>query len=633
MSTGKREKAGAVGPGVRGGGGLGAKGAGGGAGAGAGARPPGGRGGRGRRGHLYAHPFELKLKAVKLHVEEGLPVELIAQNLKVNASSVYGWVKRYRDDGEAALHRVYGGSRTPRLPPAVKTTITELKRRHPEHGIRRIAQLLRRVFLLPGSAETVRATLHQHALLKSPRRKPQKNPPKPRFFERNAPNQLWQSDIFTFRLNSQNAYLIGFIDDHSRYLTGLGVYRGQTAENVLEVYRQAVGEYGVPKEMLTDNGRQYVAWHGQTRFQMALARDRVQHIRSAPHHPMTLGKIERFWKTIWEEFLERARFDTFESAVERIGYWVKYYNHQRPHQGIEGLCPADRFFAIQKELRQVLEQGIAENVQALALHGQPKTPFYMVGRMGEKSVIIRAERGDVRMQVEGEAERLIGRTGEVNHDSHGEVAPGVEGLQCAGEVPGGTGGVGGATHGERTLSPTGDPSRPVQSVAGSGDGGYAGGVGADRAEGGGQPELVAAAAETAGEAGHAAGESRAAAGETADERDLTGTGRDVSEVRHAADENTGRMPGAPLGGGDRGGVERAALGHAGGPANAGEPQDLLSEANPGAGGHAGGTAGPGAGTPAAGSGSGAGGPAPTQSGVGGVAAPDGTALAHPGGVE
>jgi len=45
-----------------------------------------------------------------------------------------------------------------------------------------------------------------------------------------------------------------------------------------------------------------------------------------------------------------ARFDTFESAVERIGYWVEYYNHQRLHQGIEGLCPADRFFSIQKEV-------------------------------------------------------------------------------------------------------------------------------------------------------------------------------------------------------------------------------------------------------------------------------------------
>ncbi len=54
--------------------------------------------------------------------------------------------------------------------------------------------------------------------------------------------------------------MIGYLDDGSRYITGIGFYRSQTAENVIETYRRAVGEYplyGVPKEMLTDNGRQY----------------------------------------------------------------------------------------------------------------------------------------------------------------------------------------------------------------------------------------------------------------------------------------------------------------------------------------------------------------------------------------
>ena len=65
--------------------------------------------------------------------------------------------------------------------------------------------------------------------------KPPRNPPKPRFFERSTPNQLWQTDIFTFRLGGKNAYLIGFIDDHSRYLVGLDLFCSQTAEHVLEV--------------------------------------------------------------------------------------------------------------------------------------------------------------------------------------------------------------------------------------------------------------------------------------------------------------------------------------------------------------------------------------------------------------
>ena len=125
---------------------------------------------------------------------------------------------------------------------------------------------------------------------------------------------MWQSDIFTFRLGGRYAYLIGFIDDYSRYMVGLELYRSQTADQVLEVYRRAVGEYGVAKEMLTDRGRQYTNWRGTTRFERELGKDRVRHIKSQAHHPMTLGKIERFWKTIYEEFLVRAQFGSFEEA-------------------------------------------------------------------------------------------------------------------------------------------------------------------------------------------------------------------------------------------------------------------------------------------------------------------------------
>ena len=52
-----------------------------------------------------------------------------------------------------------------------------------------------------------------------------------------------------------------------------------------------------------------------------------------------MGKIERFWKTLWEEFLVRAQFDSFESAGERIRLWVKHYNHRRPHQALANRTP------------------------------------------------------------------------------------------------------------------------------------------------------------------------------------------------------------------------------------------------------------------------------------------------------
>jgi transposase InsO family protein len=63
---------------------------------------------------------------------------------------------------------------------------------------------------------------------------------------------------------------------------------------------------------------------------------------------MVLGKVERFWETIWQKFLSRSQFDSFEAARKRIKLWIKHYNHKRPHQGIEGLCQADRFAELGK---------------------------------------------------------------------------------------------------------------------------------------------------------------------------------------------------------------------------------------------------------------------------------------------
>jgi len=108
---------------------------------------------------------------------------------------------------------------------------------------------------------------------------------------------------------------------------------------------------------------------GTTRFDQELGKDRVKHIKSQAHYPMMLGKIERFWKTVYEEFLVRAQFGSFEEAQERIRHWVQYYNHKRPHQGIGGLYPADRYFEIQGELRKIMEKGMAKpriNLEAMA---------------------------------------------------------------------------------------------------------------------------------------------------------------------------------------------------------------------------------------------------------------------------
>ena len=575
-----------------------------------------------RRTKCRSYSADLKLRAVKLRLEEGFDLGLVAKEIGACPDSIREWVRRYQKQGRAGLEAPIGRLRKaakPKLPPLVKQQIVEVKKQHPGFGVRRIAQWLRRTLFLPASPETVRRTLHHHQLLpKTKPRRMKKNPPKPRFFERSTPNQMWQSDIFCFRLDGRNAYLIGFIDDHSRYMVGLGLFRSQTGENVMEVYRTAVGEHGVPKEMLTDNGRQYASWHGKTRFQQELAKDRIHHIRSAPHHPMTLGKIERFWRTIWQEFLVRAQFDSFESARERVALWVKYYNYKRPHQSLEGLVPADRYFAMQKEVRQAVEQGLQENLLELALRGQPKTPFYMVGRLGAQSVVMKVEKGQLKMVLDGEEDRPVKEVVydmEATGDEHrGEERQngeeGANGTQRAAEVPGGAGPVDGPEAALGGLPGTQRALEPASDLAGTGDGGHAEGVGAAHAPAGrpwadpGRP-----AAEDAGTQDDLAGQpdgpvvgqaGQDRAGEDAELRldasAAEGGGDESTQERHEG--GPGGVPqNLPLGPG------RSADGEGRGPAPGNLPQDLLRMGGPGVPRPDGSPAPESGGTPVAGSGS------------------------------
>jgi len=403
---------------------------------------------------------------VKLHLEEGFTQEAVTQEMGISLAALGKWLARYKAEGEQGLQDRHHGPSAKKLPEAVREKILELKQEEPTRGVKRISQLLRRIFFLPASSETVRQTLKEEGLVQSPP-KPRRNLTRPRFFERATPNQMWQTDIFTFRLGGKYAYVIGFMDDYSRFMVGADLFRSHTAENVLEVFRVAAAEYQPPKEMLTDNGREYVNWRGKTRFQAEMKKNGTHHFKSRPHHPMTLGKIERFWETIWQEFLSRAQFDSFESARERIRFWIKYYNHKRPHQGIEGLCPADRYFEIATELRKTIEAGIQENLLEMALRGQPKAPFYMVGRMEGQSIVLRAEKGKLKLTVDNGNQNQ-----ELTYDLKADQSTASTSAQLFGDgkSSSSSGGLDRPVQGLGSLPATADQLHDVPALAAPGDG-------------------------------------------------------------------------------------------------------------------------------------------------------------------
>jgi transposase InsO family protein len=621
-----------------------------------------GKGKESRYGKRYG--FEFKLRCAKLRLEEGIPIPLLSKEAGASKDVIRRWAKAYQERGEAGLRNgvVPAGSRQ-KLPGPVREKIVEIKKREPLFGVKRISHLLKRAFFLSASPETVRRTLRAESLIVPSRKKHQHNITRPRFFERSTPNQLWQSDIFTFRLGGRYAYLIGFIDDYSRYMVGLELYRTQTADQVLEVYRRAIGEYGVPKEMLTDRGRQYTNWRGTTRFEREIGKDRIRHIKSQAHHPMTLGKIERFWKTIYEEFLVRAQFGSFEEARERIRNWVQYYNHKRPHQGIGGLCPADRFFEIQGELKKTMEQGIADNVLEMALRGKPREPFYMVGRMEGQSVVLRAEKGKLRLMVDDEEgggkqemvydvtaaeekrDGSIETTQREETDGKDREAEGgeardrgqerAEGIRPygRGEMPGGALSMDGQTETQGGMPGVGGCVESIEPVAGAGDGGDALGLAAtssdDREdsgielascgiigaeEQGGWDERIGA---TFGPTPEEFGQARGTAGNCTREEGLT----ILREIGNGGEERTapegeGTETRTGTGAGDSPGSRWNLNGKAGGEAPGGVAQNILR-----VGGEVAKSHGPGVGEPTSGEaacayGPGEGGPSGANPGVG-----------------
>ena len=192
--------------------------------------------------------FEEKLKAVRLHLQEGFTRDLVESEVGVSKTTLATWVRRYRDYGEAGLQGQAAPRPGRRLPAAITDKIIQLKQANRWYGVKRIADTLRRLFMLPASPETVRRRLHEAGLMEK-RTRTKRNITRPRFFERATPNQMWQSDLFTFKLGGKYAYVVAFMDDYSRDIVGLDLFRSPTAEAVIETYRVAVGEYSPPKEI------------------------------------------------------------------------------------------------------------------------------------------------------------------------------------------------------------------------------------------------------------------------------------------------------------------------------------------------------------------------------------------------
>lgn len=330
-----------------------------------------------------------------LWIKSGLPAKDYGALVGISRHTLYAWKRRFEHEGPAGLvDKAKGPPRGSRLPDVTKRSILLMKQSNPEWGCQRISDMLARGPGYPASASAVQKVLKDAGYeATSVPTKP--HPDKVRRFERAKANQLWQTDFFSFVLKRQNrrVHLLIFMDDHSRFIVGYGMQITASTEMAIEVLRGAIASFQQPEELLTDNGPQYVTWRGKSRFSKECERRGIKQIIASPRRPQTLGKVERFWGTLWREFLESAIFLDLDDARRRIGLFIDHYNFQRPHQGIEGLMPADRFFEAAPQVMESMKKRLQENALSLAQNGVPKQPFYLTGQVGGKPFSLHTEQG------------------------------------------------------------------------------------------------------------------------------------------------------------------------------------------------------------------------------------------------
>lgn len=346
------------------------------------------------RSTLTAEQRFLVLDAWK---RSGLPASDFAKIVQISSHTLAAWRRRFDAMGPEGLsdrpRMIPKGSR---LPEATRRAVLSMKETHPDWGSERIHAMLLRGEGFAASAGAIRRVLGEAGY--EPAEVPTKpHPDHPRSFERARPNQLWQTDLFTFMLKRENyrVHLVVFLDDHSRFIVGYGLHATASGALVREVLEAAIRNFGAPEEVLTDNGTQYVTWRGRSAFRRLLDRRGIRHVVARPRHPETLGKTERFWGTLWRECVEKAIFQGIDDARQRIGLFIDYYNFQRTNQGIDDLVPADRYFEAAPEVRQTLAARVAANAADLARDGVPRQAFYLAGRVGGEGISLHGEGGRV----------------------------------------------------------------------------------------------------------------------------------------------------------------------------------------------------------------------------------------------
>ena len=310
------------------------------------------------------YPASEKLEIIRLVEQSHLPVTRTLSQLGIPKTTFYRWYDRYLAFGEAGLEdrSPHPGRVWNRIPDEVRERIVTLALDEPELSPRELATRFTDTERHFVSEASVYRILKAHDLITSPAFIVVKAADE--FTEKTAaPNQLWQTDFTYLKVIGWGwFYLSTILDDYSRYIVAWKLCTNMKAGDVTDTLELALAASGQATakvrhkpRLLSDNGSSYVS-HDLANW---LEGQGMDHVRGAPNHPQTQGKIERWHQTLKNRILLENYY--LPGALEQaVGAFVEHYNHRRYHESLGNLTPADVYFGrgddILSERRKIKEQ-------------------------------------------------------------------------------------------------------------------------------------------------------------------------------------------------------------------------------------------------------------------------------------
>ena len=270
----------------------------------------------------------------------------VLAELGIPRSSYYRWRRRQTDSG--VRKRPWN-----QITPNEERRILAVARGYPELSSRQLSAWVTDNEGFAVSESTVYRILRREGLVK--RQEIQPAAAKEYHTKTTRPHQMWATDASYFRVVSWGYYyLVTVMDDYSRFILAWKLQKDMSANSLIEVVQGAVDATGMTEvivedrtKLLSDNGAGYVS----RAFRDYLSLVGIGHILSAPFHPQTNGKVERYQQSLKRE-VNQLPYELPSQLEKAIADFVDYYNYRRYHKALGNVTPADVLYGRREEIME-----------------------------------------------------------------------------------------------------------------------------------------------------------------------------------------------------------------------------------------------------------------------------------------